>query len=215
MSTKALKASNVAVIKSPVVKPNFHDLAKAGDLIVEWLDQLRMKIERLEAEDCQPAEIETAKALAADWQPYAAKIAKFNDAVEVYNRAGYDNYLDGDAEELSTRFIGEHIAKMIGSCVVAPHNPEMYARVMIEAIMEAQIKDGAVERAPIPLAIEAAFRQVIRQTSKSKFAPSLPVVLEALAKQQATWRKRIEYAECIEGWHDDLVKLLDKRDAAP
>lgn len=82
---------------------------------------------------------------------------------------------------------------------------------MIEAIMEAQIKDGAVERAPIPLAIEAAFRQVIRQTSKSKFAPSLPVVLEALAKQQATWRKRIEYAECIEGWHDDLVKLLDEK----
>jgi hypothetical protein len=85
--------------------------------------------------------------------------------------------------------------------------------VMIEAIVEAQIIDGenGTEHALTPLAIEAAFRQVIRQTNKSNFAPSLPVVLEALQKQQPAWRDRVDCAEYIEDWYNDLIKLLDER----
>ena len=132
MSTRALKA-NVAVIKSvrSMARPNFHELAKTGDDIVECLDRLRNVVERFEGEDYKPSppEIEAAKRFAANWDFWAAKVAEFNEGVEVYTAAGYDNY-GGDDEEFSRHFIGEHIAKMIGSRAVAPHSPEMYARVM-------------------------------------------------------------------------------------
>jgi hypothetical protein len=212
MKAKALKASNIAVKKSPpiVAKPNLHEMSEAGDQIVQCWSQLSNAVERLEAEDCTPADIEAAKAIAAEWQRfYAPKVAKFNDAVDVFNRAGYD---DEEAKELSRQFIGEHIAKMIGACAVAPHSPEMYARVMIEAIMEARInnEENVTDEAPTPLGIEATFRQIIRKTNKSNFAPSVPIVLEALQRQQSAWNTRIACADCVQGWYDALIKLLDQ-----
>jgi hypothetical protein len=211
MSTKALKASNAAVVKSPVVKPDFHELAKTGDQIIKCVDELHRALGPFdEGRCCDSSKAADTKARIVDWyRGFAPRIIEFKQGVEAYNRVGYDNYL-AEHEELSCRFIGEHIAKMIGSCAVAPHNPEMYARVMIEAILEARIKDDGVELPPTPLAIEAAFRQVIRQTNKSNFAPSLPVVLEALAKQQPAWRKRTEYADYIESGYDDALKVLDR-----
>jgi hypothetical protein len=215
MSTKALKA-HVAMVKSaPVAKPNFQELAKAGDELIRYQDELEAgtaKVESHAYDSKTLSELEAARSSVIAFRSrVAGTLASFEQGVEAYNSAGYDNYRDDDNEQLSRRFIGEHIAKMIGACAVAPHSPEMYARVMIEAIVEERIEEDGCECEPMVLAIEAAFRQVVRRTNKSTFAPSLPVVLEALAKQQPAWRKRIEYAANIEGWFDGLIELLDER----
>jgi hypothetical protein len=205
MSTKALKANNAAVMKSPrIAKPNFHDLTKAGDRIIELVDQLDRMAGLFERHDpslpaCEAGEVQ---AHAEDlYRTHAPTIASFKRGVEAYNVA--------DDEELVC-FIAARIAKMIGSCAVAPHSPAMYASVMTEAIMEARTEDDmGDEFPPMPIAIEGAFREVIRQTNKTNFAPSLPVVLETLNKQQLAWRKRLDCAERFEPFYDDLMKLID------